>query len=111
MKGLKLWVSWVNLPRLEKGVEVKKRFFVLSTAKRTARTLIRVHGKRWLIESFFKSVKYDFGLNETRLRTEQGIKRWIFMSLLAYAIVSIERASHGMQVIQANTDKFVLGLN
>ena len=104
MKGLKLWVSWVDLPRLEKGVEVKKRFFVLSTAKGTARTLIRVHSKRWLIESFFKSVKYDFGLNETRLRTEQGIRGWLFMSLLAYAIVSVERASHGMQVIQANTD-------
>ncbi len=111
VQGMKLWVSWVDLPRLEKSVKVMKRFFVLSTAKGTARTLVRVHGKRWLIESFFKSVKYDFGLNETRLRTEQGIKGWIFMSLLAYAIVSVERASHGRRVMQENADKFVLGLN
>jgi Transposase DDE domain len=109
--GLKLWVSWVDLPRLVNGVRVMKRFFVLSTRKGTARTLVRVYGKRWLIESFFKSVKYDFGLNETRLRTEQGMKTWIFMSLLAYAIVSVERASYGRRVMQGNADKFVLSLN
>jgi Transposase DDE domain len=92
---LKLWVSYVDLPRKVDGKDVLKRFFVLSTSKGTSRTLLRVHGKRWWIESFFKVVKYDFGLKETRLRSEQGIKAWILMCFLAYAIVSVERASHG----------------
>jgi hypothetical protein len=105
----KLWVSYVDLPRKVNGKDVLKRFFVLSTSKGTSRTLLRVHGKRWWIESFFKVVKYDFGLKETRLRSEQGIKAWILMCFLAYAIVSVERSSHGRVTEEQGMGKFKIG--
>lgn len=74
--------SWVDLPRDGKT----KRFFVLDTLPGTARTLTRRHKRRWLIESFFKSAKHDFGLKETRLRTETGIKNWLLLVMLSASL-------------------------
>ena len=53
-----LYVSWIDLSRKD-GI---KRFFVLSTVKGSVRTILGRHAKRWLIESYFKSAQYDFGL-------------------------------------------------
>ena len=80
--GRPLYVSWVDLPRDGKT----KRFFVLDTVPGTARTLTRRHKRGWLIESFFKSAKHDFGLKETRLRTETGIKNWLFLVMLSASL-------------------------
>ena len=77
-----LYVSWVDLPRDGKA----KRFFVLDTVPGTSRTLTRRHKRRWLIESFFKSAKHDFGLKETRLRSETGIRNWLLLVMLSTSL-------------------------
>lgn len=82
LPGMPLYVSWVELPRNGK----KKRFYVLDTKPGTARTLTRRHKRRWLIESFFKSAKYDFGLKETCLHLETGIKNWLFLVWLSISL-------------------------
>lgn len=90
--GETLWVAWVDLPRA-KGM---KRFFVLDTVQGVTRTLLGRHAKRWLIESFFKSAKYEFGLNETRLRSEAGTKNWLFMVFLAVSMAIWVQVSQEM---------------
>lgn len=92
LPGLPLYTSWVELPRDGK----KKRFYVLDTQPGTARTLTRRHKRRWLIESFFKSAKHDFGLKETRLRTETGIKNWIFLVWLSISLALYRQFHEGM---------------
>jgi len=93
MPGKALFVTYVDLPRNN----TIKRFFVLCTQKGCARTLRRRYSKRWLIEAFFKSIKYDFGLKEARLRTEIGIQRWILLSFLAFSLASVTRAFRGIK--------------
>ncbi len=92
LPGMPLYASWVELPRDGK----MKRFYVLDTKPGTARTLTRRHKRRWLIESFFKSAKYDFGLKETRLRTETGIKNWLFLVWLSISLAMYQQFRAGM---------------
>ena len=82
-----LWLSWCDV-RCEQG---KKRFYVAATFAAGGAYLARRYRQRWLIESFFKSIKHDFGLKEARLRTETGIKLWIFLACLAYSFASLAR--------------------
>lgn len=93
--GKALFVAYIDLPRNN----TIKRFFVLCTQKGCAKTLRRRYARRWPIEAFFKSSKYDFGLKETRLRSETGIKRWILMSFLAYSLACLTRAYQGVKLI------------
>ena len=55
--GVALWLSWCDVKR-DQG---KQRFFVAATFAAGGAYLARRYRKRWLIESFFKSVKHDFG--------------------------------------------------
>jgi hypothetical protein len=82
-----LWLSWCDV-RCEEG---KKRFYVASTFAAAGAYLARRYRRRWLIESFFKSIKHDFGLKEARLRTQTGIRLWIFLACLAYSFASLAR--------------------
>ncbi len=82
-----LWLSWCDVKR--EGD--KKRFYVASTFPAGGAYLARRYRRRWLIESFFKSIKHDFGLKEARLRTEIGIRLWIFLACLAYSFASLAR--------------------
>lgn len=92
LPGTKLYHSWVDLPRDGK----MKRFHVLDTQPGTARTLVSRHKRRWLIESFFKSAKYDFGLQETRLRTKTGINNWLFLVWLSTSLALYQQCLVGM---------------
>jgi len=82
-----LWLSWCDVRR-EEG---EKRFYVASTFPAGGAYLARWYRRRWLVESFFKSVKHDFGLKEARLRTHTGIRLWIFLACLAYSFASLAR--------------------
>lgn len=82
-----VWISWCDVQR-DDG---KKRFFLLSTFAAGGAYLARRYRRRWMIESFFKSVKHDFGLKEARLRTKAGIKLWIFLACLAFSLASSKR--------------------
>lgn len=94
-----LWLSWCDVKR-EGG---KQRFFVASTFAAGGAYLARRYRKRWLIESFFKSVKHDFGLKEARLRTKTGIKLWIFLACLAFTLASFKRhlSSQSITLLEA----------
>jgi hypothetical protein len=92
LPGVRLYVSWVSLPR--QGA--MRRFYVLDTKPGTARTLTTRHKRRWLIESFFKSAKHDFGLMETRLRTETGIHNWLFLVWLSISLALYQQFQAGM---------------
>ena len=86
-----LWLSWCDVRR-EEG---KRRF--ASTFAAGGAYLARRYRRRWLIESFFKSVKHDsscrlgIGLKKARLRTHTGIRLWIFLVCLAYSFASLAR--------------------
>lgn len=82
-----VWISWCDVKR----EEAKKRYYLLSTFKAGGAYLARRYRRRWLIESFFKSVKHDFGLKEARLRTVTGIRLWLFLSCLAYSLAMVEQ--------------------
>ena len=82
-----LYLSWCDVKR----DEGKKRFFVVATFNVGGAYLARCYRKRWLIESFFKSVKHDFGLKEARLRTQTGIRMWLFLACLAFSLASLQR--------------------
>ena len=82
-----IYLSWCDVNR-DKG---KKRFYVVSTFAAGGAYLARRYRKRWLIESFFDSIKHDFGLREARLRTHTGIRLWIFCACLAYSFASLAR--------------------
>lgn len=102
-----LWVSWCDVKR----DEGKKRFYehrggphppqwgcyVAATFAASGAYLARRYRRRWLIESFFQSVKHDsscplgIGLKEARLRTKTGIRMWLFLACLAYSFASLAR--------------------
>lgn len=94
LADLNIYITWADVKRDNK----KKRFYLLATFKATGAYLARRYRKRWLIESFFKSIKYDFGLKEARLRTKGGIRLWIFFACLAYTLAKFEQVIHKSQV-------------
>lgn len=99
-----LWLSWCDVRR-EEG---KKRFYVASTFAAGRAYLARRYRSRWLIESFFKSIKHDFGLKEARLRTQTGIRLWIFLACLAYSFASLGRhlSQHTLTLPEAAAQVF-----
>lgn len=92
LPGVKLYASWFTLPRAGQ----LKKFYVLDTLPGGGRTLTRRHKRRWLIESFFKSAKYDFGLNEIRLRSETGTHNWLCLVWLSLTLALFMQAKAGM---------------
>lgn len=94
-----LHISWCDVKRDES----KKRFFVAATFKAGGAYLAKCYRQRWLIESFFKSVKHDFGLKEARVRTRTGIRLWIFFACLAFSLASLQRSlsKYALNLLQA----------
>ncbi len=101
---LPLWLSWCDVKR-EEG---KKRFYVAATFAAGGAYLARRYRQRWLIESFFKSVKHDFGLKEARLRTQVGIRLWIFLACLAYSFASLARHLSKQNITLLEAAEFIL---
>lgn len=91
LPGSTFYVAWLTLPRDGK----RKRFYTLSNTRATAKTLTHRHKRRWLIESFFKSAKHDFGLQQTRLRSKQGIANWLLLVWLSSSLALFSQALHG----------------
>lgn len=85
--AMPVWISWCYVKR----DNTRKRFFVLATFKLSGRYLARRYRRRWLIESFFKTIKYDFGLKEARLRTQAGIRLWITLCCVACCLAVCAR--------------------
>ncbi len=104
LPDLPLWLSWCDVRR-EEG---KKRFYVVATFPAGGAYLARRYRQRWLIESFFKSVKHDFGLKEARLRTQVGIRLWIFLACLAYSFASLGRHLSKQNITLLEAAEFIL---
>ncbi len=99
-----LWLSWCDV-KCEGG---RKRFYVASTFSAGGAYLARRYRQRWLIESFFKSIKHDFGLKEARLRTQVGIRLWIFLACLAYSFASLARHLSKQNITLLEAAEFIL---
>ena len=63
-----------------------ERRYVLCNQPLSARTLIKWGRQRWAIESFFKTAKGRFGLDQFGQRTLRGVIRFLFLSLLAWIL-------------------------
>ena len=89
--------SWVRLKTPELQVTVgwferryptgkTERRYVLCNQPLSARTLVKWGRQRWAIETFFKTAKSRFGLDQFGQRTLRGIIRFLFLSLLAWIL-------------------------
>jgi hypothetical protein len=78
-----LTLSWFWLKRAEGKRELR---FVLSTYPYSGAYLVQLGRKRWAIESFFKTVKHQFGLHCFGQSTKLGVYRWLILSLIAYLL-------------------------
>jgi Transposase DDE domain len=78
-----LTVSWFWLKRAEGKRELR---FVASTFPYSGVYLVRLGGKRWAIEGFFKTIKHRFGLHCFGQSTLLGVYRWLILSLIAYLL-------------------------
>lgn len=89
--------SWVKLNTPELQVTVAwferryptgktERRYVLCNQPVSARTLIQWGRRRWAIETFFKTAKSRFGLDQFGQRSLRGVIRFLFLSLLAWIL-------------------------
>lgn len=78
-----LTLSWFWLKRADGKRELR---FVVSTYPYSGVYLVRLGKKRWAIESFFKTIKHQFGLHCFGQNTKLGVYRWLILSLIAYLL-------------------------
>ena len=75
--------SWFYLHRDGK---LEKRF-VISTRPLKGTTITWWGRRRWAIEGFFKTAKYQFGLTSFGQQTLLGVYRWLILSLISFVLV------------------------
>ena len=78
-----LTLSWFWLKRADGKRELR---FVASTYPYSGVYLVGLGKKRWAIESFFKTIKHQFGLHCFGQNTKLGVYRWLILSLIAYLL-------------------------
>jgi hypothetical protein len=71
---------------LERNGKLEKRF-VISTRKLKGNTITWWGRKRWAIEGFFKTSKYQFGLAVFGQQTLLGVYRWLVLSFISFILV------------------------
>jgi hypothetical protein len=74
--------SWFYLQRNGK---LEKRF-VISTRILKGSTITWWGRRRWAIEGFFKTAKYQFGLASFGQQTLLGVYRWLILSLISFVL-------------------------
>jgi Transposase DDE domain len=75
--------SWFYLHR---DGQLEKRF-VISTRPLKGTTITWWGRRRWAIEGFFKTAKYQFGLASFGQQTLLGVYRWLILSLISFVLV------------------------
>lgn len=84
------WGHWLLVRR--SIAEPEELAFYVAFAPRdgtTLRTLVRVAGTRWRIESCFEAAKSGFGLDEYEVRKWEAWHRYVTLSLLAHAFAAV----------------------
>jgi Transposase DDE domain len=74
--------SWFYLKRNGK---LEKRF-VISTCVLKGSTITWWGRRRWAIEGFFKTAKYQFGLSSFGQQTFLGVYRWLILSFISFVL-------------------------
>jgi Transposase DDE domain len=74
--------SWFYLKRNGK---LEKRF-VISTRVLKGSTITWWGRRRWAIEGFFKTAKYQFGLASFGQQTLLGVYRWLILSFISFVL-------------------------
>ena len=74
--------SWFYL---ERNGKLEKRF-VISTRVLKGSTITWWGRRRWAIEGFFKTAKYQFGLASFGQQTLLGVYRWLILSLISFVL-------------------------
>jgi hypothetical protein len=86
--------SWFYL---ERNGKLEKRF-VISTRALKGSTISWWGRRRWAIEGFFKTAKYQFGLARFGQQTLLGVYRWLILSFISFVLthwvyISLRRAN------------------
>ena len=74
--------SWFYL---ERNGKLEKRF-VISTRVLKGSTITWWGRRRWAIEGFFKTVKYQFGLARFGQQKLLGVYRWLILSFISFVL-------------------------
>ena len=74
--------SWFYL---ERNGKLEKRF-VISTRVLKGSTITWWGRRRWAIEGFFKTAKYQFGLASFGQQTLLGVYRWLLLSFISFVL-------------------------
>jgi hypothetical protein len=74
--------SWFYL---ERNGKLEKRF-VISTRVLKGNTITWWGRRRWAIEGFFKTAKYQFGLASFGQQTLLGVYRWLILSFISFIL-------------------------
>lgn len=74
--------SWFYL---ERNGKLQKRF-VISTRVLKGSTITWWGRRRWAIEGFFKTAKYQFGLSSFGQQTLLGVYRWLILSFISFVL-------------------------
>jgi Transposase DDE domain len=74
--------SWFYL---ERNGKLEKRF-VISTRVLKGNTITWWGRRRWAIEGFFKTAKYQFGLASFGQQTLLGVYRWLILSFISFVL-------------------------
>jgi SRSO17 transposase len=67
-------------------------YVVFAPAGRALSELVRVAGSRWAIEECLESAKNEVGLDQYEVRRWEAWYRYITLSLLAHAYLTVLRA-------------------
>lgn len=62
------------------------------SAQTSVQELIRIAGRRWVIEDSFEAAKGEVGLDEYEVRKWDGWQRYITLCLLAHAYLGVVRS-------------------
>lgn len=100
------WGHWLLVRRSIGEPQELAYYVVFSPAETTLEEMVRVAGSRWHIESCFEAAKGEFGLDQYEVRRWDAWHRFVTLSLLAHAFVSVMRSTEAQK---ASDQKGALG--
>jgi SRSO17 transposase len=83
---------WLLMRRSISEPEEVAYYLCYGPARTTIRELIRMAGRRWVIEDCFEAAKSEVGLDEYEVRKWDGWQRHITLCLLAHAYLAVVRS-------------------
>jgi SRSO17 transposase len=83
---------WLLMRRSMAEPEEIAYYLCYGPAQRSVHELIRMAGRRWIIEDCFEAAKGEVGLDDYEVRKWDGWKRHITLCLLAHAYLAVVRS-------------------